>query len=331
MTTASENPVTNSAGEPLEVLDDAAAEAAFAEAAAALSGEQPAETPEDLDEDAGAAPTPDEDEGAATAGEGQAGDQPEDQSGGGEGEAAVAAEPGEGDEGPLDLEALKAALEAAEQRADKAEQQFRSREGRERALQRDLERARAGGTGEQPQPRKPLKELLETDQIKAIRDEYPDFVPLIDLLSEVGNRADGALEEVGQVKTGVVAQAITAEETKLNAALPNWQELAGHPEFQKWVDDRPKADRDIVADNWDAIIDADAVKNVFETFRDTVVSPKVDPAPSGEEAGGKRKRQASSAQAAKVNGPAAASGESDDPEVLFAQAAAKKDRERGIR
>lgn len=332
--TAPENLNTNSGEQP--ELDETEAERLFAEAAAVREGkETPAGRPADqANAEAGAATTQDDDEDEGTTGEGNDGDV-EGQSGGSEGAAAAAATSGESDVWADAKPEHKAAFEAAEQARKEAEQKFKSREGREAALQRQIaELKRQGGTAEETQPRKPLKDLLASDELKTVAEEYPDFKALIDTLSTVAERVDGVEQQVGEVRNVAASAGSAAEETALTAAVPNWLELAADERFLAWVDDQPRKVRDTVTANWDGITNAPDAAEVFKGFAKSIAPATTAAETEETDSGGKpgkRERQASSAKAAKVTGPTSAGGESDDPEVLFKQMAAKKDRERGIK
>jgi hypothetical protein len=315
MPTAAENQVTTPAD---EVEADAEAERLFAEAAAEREGTQ-VDGPADQTA-AAAAPKPDD---------GQPGEPGSEEPGTNEGAAAPAPAPGSGEFDWANADsAARAAHEAAQQRF---EHQLKSANGRVSVLDRKLNELRKGtGGGEaQEQPRKPLKELLDNDQVKTIGEEYPDFQPVLEALREVANRVDGVSQEVGQVRATAVQAATSGEEKALVQAVPNWLDLARDERFLGWVDDQPKADRDAVTANWDAITNATEAARVFQRFADHIGQAKPDEGQGG--GSSKRDRQSSSARAAKVTAPAAAAGESDDAEVAWKEAAAKADRSRGLR
>lgn len=313
-------PQDDSVTTPSQEGVDAEADRLFAEAVEAREGSSDGDS---------TAKTQNDDDADATAGEGAPGSQ-EGQSGGSEGAAATAAASGEGDIWANAPPEAKAAYEAAVKEARDFEQKFKSRDGREAALQRQIaELRRQGGQGEEQQ-RKPLKELLAKDKVTELATDYPDLAPVLTTLSEALERIDGVEQQVGETRA-VAATAVAApEERALTQAVPNWLELAADERFMGWVEDQPKADRDIVYSNWNAITDANAAAKVFEKFRDTVVTPKAAETDSGGKPG-KRDRQASSAKAATVNGPTAAAGDSEDEDVAWKQAAAKVDRARGLR
>jgi hypothetical protein len=325
MTTATENHVTTEADEAAE---EAKAAELFAEAAAAHEG-TPAEKPVDTDEGAAAATTP-TDEAPGTPGEDKGGSA-DDQPGKIEGAAVETPAPGSGEFDWSNADpAAKAAYEAAKQQF---EHKLKSANGRVSVLDRRLNELRQGsgsGGGEQEQPRKPLKELLASDELKQVAEEYPDFKSLIDVLGTVAERVDGVTDEVGQVKSTAVAAASSVEEKELYKTVPNWLDLAKDERFLGWVNDQNAEIRDTVAANWDAITNADAAAKVFTSFAEHIAPPSKEETGGGD-APSKRDRQQSGARAATVTAPTSAGGESDDADVAFAQAAAKKDRERGIR
>lgn len=317
----------DSATKSAEEVEEAEAEAIFAEAAAKLEG-KPADPAGAADETAAAASQ--ETAGAEdTTGEGS-GNTSQGQSGGSEGSAAAAAESGEGDLWADADPKLKAAYEAAEQRARENEQRFRSREGREAALQRQIDQLRRGGNQEEEQPRKPLKDLLKKETVEELGRDYPDLAPVLETLAAAVERLDGVDQQLGEVRSTAVAAATSGEEKALIAAVPNWLELAKDERFVAWVEDQPKKVRDTVADNWDAITDASAAAEVFTSFAEHIGAKKPDEGAGGG-GSGKRERQAQGARPTRTTPIPAASGESDDPEKIFAAAAAKVERAHGLR
>jgi hypothetical protein len=317
MTTASENQVTTPAD---EAEADAQAAALFAEAAAERE-ETSAEGPTDRNSEA-AATTSDNDQ------PGEPGDQGGNAAAPGQDGAAApapASGSGEFDWSKADA-AARAAYEAAQQQF---EHRLKSANGRVSVLDRKLNELRSRTAGEEEQqPRKPLKELLTKEKVDELGEEYPDLKPILETLTEVANRVDGVADEVGQVRHATVAAASSAEEKVLNQAVPNWLDLARDDRFLGWVNDQPAKVREAVSANWDAITNATEAAQVFKSFEEAISGK-----PAGTEGGGgssKRDRQQSGARVATVTAPTSAGGDSDDPDVAFAQAAAKKDRERGI-
>jgi hypothetical protein len=220
----------------------------------------------------------------------------------------------------------KAAYEAAIKEAREAEHKFKSREGREAALQRQIAELRRQGGQEEPE-RKPLKDLLKKETVDALGEDYPDLKPVLEALSAAVERIDGVEQQVGEVRT--VAASAVSQEKDLTAAVPNWLELAQDERFMGWVEDQPKKVRDAVDANWGDITNATQAAEVFKAFAEHIAPKEAGETDSGG-APSKRDRQQSGARAAHVTAPVSAGGESDDAETAFAQAAAKKDRERGI-
>jgi hypothetical protein len=282
MTDTPENQVTEAAD---EVAEEAEAERLFAEAAEAREGSQDDGSGDAGSDAAAALKTDGEDDQGKPGEDGGNADEP------GKKEDAAADAPASGS-GEFDWAtadpAARAAYEAAQQQFD---HKLKSANGRVSVLDRKLNelRSQGGGTGEQEQPRKPLKELLASDQLKTIGEEYPDLKPVLDTLAEVASRVDGVTEEVGQVRSTAVAAATAPQEQALNGAVPNWLDLAKDDRFLGWVDDQPKKVRDAVSANWDAITNATEAAEVFKSF-EQFIAPKQD-----EDAGGggssKRDRQ----------------------------------------
>lgn len=314
-----ENQVTTPADEAGE---EAEAERLFAEAAAEREGSTD-DGPDDAGAPTAAASQTDADQ-PGTPGDGGTAAQP------GKDNDAAAPAPASGS-GEFDWSSADPAARAAYEAAQRDfEHRLKSANGRVSVLDRKLNELRSGsgGTEEQHQPRKPLKDLLAKETVEELGNEYPDLKPILETLQEVANRVDGVTDEVGQVRSATVAVATSAEEKALQKAVPNWLDLAKDERFLGWVDDQPKAVRDAVSANWDAITNAEEAADVFKSFAEHIA-----PQGSGEGGGGapsKRHRQQSGARAATVTAPTSAGGESDDPELAFAQAAKLKDRERGI-
>jgi hypothetical protein len=318
MTDTPENQVTT---EVDETKEEAEAERLFAEAAEAREGTQDDGSDDAGDDATAALKTDDADD---------QGEQPGPAKEPGTKEGAAVETPASGS-GEFDWAtadpAARAAHEAAQQQLD---HKLKSANGRVSVLDRKLNELRqGGGSGEQEQPRKPLKELLAKETVDELVSEYPDLKPILDTLAEVASRVDGVASEVGEVKNAAVALATTPHEIALKQEVPNWAELARDDRFLGWVDDQPKKVRDAVSANWDGITNATEAAEVFKSFEQFIAPKQQEDAGGGEPS--KRDRQQSGARAATVTAPTSAGGDSDDPEVIFAQAAAKKDRARGIR
>jgi hypothetical protein len=169
--------------------------------------------------------------------------------------------------------------------------------------------------------------------VKQLGEDYPDLKPVLETLVAAAERIDGVEQQVGEAKT-TAATAVTAPEVKaLSAAVPNWTELAADERFEAWVEDQPKKVRDAFHDNFDAITDAKSAADlVFKPFAEFIAPQRQEETgEGGQPKPSKRERQAAGAKGTTVTAPTTAGGDSDDPNVQFAQAAAKKDRERGLR
>lgn len=209
---------------------------------------------------------------------------------------------------------------AAHEAALNAERhKWQSQQGRLSAQDRELARLRAlaeGNGGQQDQGRKPLKELLASDEIKAAREEFGEVLgPVLDTLSQIAERVD---ETAGAVASSRQEATSDAEEQKLTQKVGNWAELAADERFTGWLEAQPRHIREATARNWDAIVDHEEAADVFTRFAGHIAPPQQQQDQGGSSGPSRRERQASAAKdAGGSTGPTVASGEPDDFGTVF--------------
>ena len=233
---------------------------------------------------------------------------------------------------------IRQAHDAALQRADQADQKYRSNEGRfkarERQAARDLQEIaalKAAGSTE-------VKDKEgDTDDFKTIREDYPEIVePLEIALKRKDAKIEALSGEVNTLKGISHEEAISRENEALTARNPNWTKSITHEGFTDWVDHQPQYVRDIVSRNYKGIVDSEESFDIIEKFEQAVgISYEAD----AKEAEGndaeaetvkladKRKLQAEAANAptSKSRG-SAASGPADDFDKAFDYYAKKADK-----
>ena len=288
---------------PAEEQDAAAEEdAAWNEVLAEARGEEPPAPKdesgeEDPEEPAGEAGAEGEDPEEPAAAAGAEGDEPAEGEEGAEAAAGAAADAdadpdAEIDWGQVDPK-VKAAFDAQAARATRAEHAFKSREGREAALQRKLDAVIAGDGGE----KKPAEGEEPADQPSAeataaaeeFQKEWKDFASNYPEIAEpVGkvigfqNQRIAALSKesadlkqenerlkVGMQQVGEDRQAAAADvaEAQVLEAHPDVDDIAGTDDFKEWVDTQPEFIRAAAEANSKVLVDASAVNRILDMYK----------------------------------------------------------------
>lgn len=113
----------------------------------------------------------------------------------------------------------------------------------------------------------------EPDSLEALREEYPDLLgPLMDRLDKLGAAQSGLEEQFGAVSRLHGAQFESHVEEQLGfleEKMPDWQNMVQEnaTAFWDWVDDQPKADRELAEASQDVIQDAEATYDLLSRFR----------------------------------------------------------------
>jgi len=204
-----------------------------------------------------------------------------------------------------------AGMESEEEKAEKVRlaHALRSEQGRERARQRrasKLQRQlRAADDDPQP-PEKDEAALKEqAEKLAAAREEYGDVIgPVLDevadLRADLGRRDDRDAQAMKQQRDEF-EEIVAAEKAVFVKEHPDgFDTINEHRQvFEQWVDDQPRAMRDIYAENQQAIVDGTAASLLVGKFKDALLDAEGSPAPANEETEklqNKRQRQLAGAQ-----------------------------------
>lgn len=121
--------------------------------------------------------------------------------------------------------------------------QFRSEAGRQAALQRKIEELEKRG----PAPQQENPGGMADADWETLKEDYPDIAAAFD--KRLNSELNAALQKVeGSVsqklqpfEEQVHNQRLNQEYAALEAAHPDWQEVAKAPEFQSWLGNQPPA------------------------------------------------------------------------------------------
>lgn len=175
-----------------------------------------------------------------------------------------------------------------------------------------------------------IKALLETDEMKAARQEYGEVInPVLGLVETLAGeiealRAGSAGAGDGQGAGPAIEPPDPVQIEALSGLVPDWLSLAGDERLGPWLNTQPAHVRKAAEENWDRIQDGAVAADVFLRFKaDHKIG--VDPAAggTGSTVGDRRERQRQGARTAGVTAPTAASGEPDDFDTAFDTAARK--------
>lgn len=155
---------------------------------------------------------------------------------------------------------------------EKLQNDLQSANGRVRTLTKKASTpARSAQTAEARKKADDAKQALDR-----VREEYPDVVgPLADVLETVTAKVDAFEQADAEERMEIVKEETQLFETKHPGGLDFVEKNA--EAFSKWVDDQPKAIRDTVAANIDAIVDGAAAASVLDQFK-AFLEPAEDPA-----------------------------------------------------
>lgn len=285
-------------------------EAAFAEASGAEPADQAPADPQDNTEGAFLAATNDDpqQEPAAEA-------PPQDQ-------AEPVATPDIWAEAP---EPLKAAYEAAEQKAREAEHKLRSKEGREAAYQRELHTLRRQVkevTGSVAEAEDPLT-FLESDEWKKLKVDYEgDLGPVFNVMERMAARLRDTDSRFAQMEEAQTVEVLNANAELFEEQAPDWRDVVGNDQFASWIETQPMHIREAFERNREHVTDpAEAVDVVNRARAHFAINATPAPTPTDP----MRDRRLEAARTATAKSPQAG-----DPansfEAFFEQAAAKAKR-----
>lgn len=166
---------------------------------------------------------------------------------------------------------LKALFDAAQQRAERAENQERTARGRLSAQDRLLNQYRSRQPAEDPAAVEAEQELAK------VREEYPEVVtPLLKRMDAIADRQ--AQQDAEQHAAG---QAVELERMQ-----PGWYPFVAErgEAFAAWVATQPTHVREAAIRNTERIIDASEAADVVSRFREHVAASEAPPAPAAKAA-----------------------------------------------
>lgn len=177
-------------------------------------------------------------------------------------------------------EALRSAHDAERQRADRAEQALKSRDGREAALQRRLDAliAGEGRSPEAPATRQPsADDSANTElvrQVETLKADYPEFTVLADAVTqlmvertvdrETINRLTLGLETIGEDR---YSSALDEQESIVRETHPDYDDIANSEEFVTWAKDQPEFVKAGIIANVETIVDGDGVTWILDQYK----------------------------------------------------------------
>lgn len=221
---------------------------------------------------------------------------------------------------------LRAAYEASLNQAKELETKLTRQNGRVSALDRQLNQIRNQQNGQgQPKPDTDVSKLLETDKFKQFREEYPEIAdPITEVLSV-------AAERLKDVSTVVDSQNQAHEENILNEQLgifqsdhPDWTQYAEDPRWNDWVASQPRHIREAAARNREFIVDGSEASDVLSRFKQEhgIGTTPPPPPPTSDP---RRDRQLDGARRPGTSAPSVATGDPDNFDAAFDNAAKKID------
>ena len=223
-------------------------------------------------------------------------------------------EEGEAEEDPV----LANAPPETRKYIEKLHNDLKAAHGRVRALMKGT--AKRGTSADLKKAGEDMQKTREA--LEQAKTEYPDVVgPVID-------RLDSIAEKVDAIDSDSEAQRLALLEAEQNLLLERHPDAFDVIEknadtFREWVEDQPKRIRDAVAQNVDAIIDADAVSEVVNEFKAFLSGGESAPAEHetrNSRADHKRQRKLAGARTTRTTGQKRTVDpppESDDPEAQW--------------
>jgi len=271
---------STAAPEGAAASDDAALDALWAEMASKDTKEREKGPAKADPEPAAEADEPDRDE-VSVAPEGAADDDGEDDPDPAEANADQDAE----DPWKDAPAAVLAARDELKAELERKTHQARSATGRASAYKRQVEALRRAQEGaDQPDP------LAE--KVKEAKENYPEVAePLVGMIDTL----KAEIAQMRETDQAAFEDHVRAEEARLEAAYPRWRDRL-KPEYDRflaWVDDQPRAARDILASNWDYTVDSAGLASLIGGYFAHRRGPTPEPqAPSPQDV--RRQRQLAS-------------------------------------
>jgi hypothetical protein len=161
-------------------------------------------------------------------------------------------------------------------------------------------------------------------RLKAVTDEYGDILgPLPDLVQDLRKEIDGLKASATRHEVDQDAKALEDAYANLAEAHPDFEEVAGKPEFNDWLGNQPKGVQ-ALANSFDPQ-EVSLALTLFKTEAGTVTTPSGDRGEGGGTAtGDRRTRQLDALRQPANRGAPAAAGVPNDFSAGFKQRAAAK-------
>jgi hypothetical protein len=172
-------------------------------------------------------------------------------------------------------EHLRSAYMAEKERADRAEHQRRSDEGRVSGYQRKAdELQRKVGLLASVGKQEDLKAYFDTEGYKKAKSDYGDDLgPIFTLIEGLARNTDAAHQQIGQFGT-VQAQAVTTEINGwLDENAGDRGEIFGSDSFIPWLNTQPRFVRDLAQRNWKNVVDPAEIAEICDRFRGRAYAP----------------------------------------------------------
>lgn len=113
----------------------------------------------------------------------------------------------------------------------------------------------------------------QIDTIDALREEYPDLLdPILKRLDDLRADQDGIRQQLGAVSeyhSQELQHEAEAQEYHLTEHMPGWKDLVDDnaEAFWDWIDDQPKADRELAESSQDTIQDGEGMVEILTRFK----------------------------------------------------------------
>ena len=184
-------------------------------------------------------------------------------------------------------ETLKSAYDAEKARADKAEHAFRSRDGREAALQRRIDSMIASGGEQSRQPPVNRQSADDTStstdetlaELATLEADYPEIAkPLKTILQRNEARHRTEITRLSQALQLVGEERLAARSSDAESAVveshPDYTDIANSDEFVAWYEEQPQYIQVGIRQNAENIVDPRAVSRILDDYkRDRGIAP----------------------------------------------------------
>lgn len=169
-----------------------------------------------------------------------------------------------------------------------------------------------GGQSEQRQEQEPSNPL-ESDTYKQLREDYPEVAgPLLDLIAKQ-NEQLAALKPATEAFTQQQQTAyLNEQESLLTKEHSDWAQVAADDRFGGWLQSQPRAIKEAMQRNFDAIVDGAEAALVIGKFKADVGYGAAPRTPTPSPTQQRRQRQLANGRDAGGNGPAMTAGIPDD-------------------